>query len=194
MKLLVVKANPKPEQASVTQLALKKFLSTFQQTHPEAEITTRDVTNYPHLSAELLRDYRNPNGEVAQIAKEFGQYDRYIFVSPMWNLTIPSGLKAYIDHLIIPDVTFTYEQGNPKPVGLLKDKKALFITASGGHFGVPPMIEWDHNVTYMKHILAHIGIEEYTPLYTPIAHRGGISPQERINQEVGIISKCAVSW
>jgi len=141
-----------------------------------------------------LRDYQNPNGKVAKIAKEFATYDRYIFVSPMWNLSVPSGMKAYIDHLVIPQVTFTYENREPKPVGLVKNKKALFITTSGGHFGLAPMNEWDHNVLYMKHILEHIGIEDYTPLYIPLAHRGGLSAKERVQQEMETIKEVAMRW
>ncbi len=112
----------------------------------------------------------------------------------MWNLSVPSGMKAYIDHLVIPQVTFTYEKRNPKPVGLIKNKKALFITTSGGHFGVAPMNEWDHNVLYMKHILEHIGIDDYTPLYVPLAHRGGLPAQERVEQEMKTIEEIAKKW
>ena len=194
MKLLIIVANPKPTPASVTKIALQAFMETFTPLHEKLDMTTLDVADYQHLSGELLRDYRNPNGKVAAIAKTFADYDRYIFVAPMWNLSIPSGMKAYIDHLVIPEVTFTYEQGNPFPVGLLKNKKALFITASGGHFGVPPMNQWEHNCTFMQHILEHIGISDFTPLYIPIAHRGGLSPSERVAQESEVIAACANNW
>jgi len=194
MKVLVITANPKPEQGSVTKTALSKFMEIFIVENPTAVITTRDVSNYDHLSGQELRDYRNPEGSVALVAKEFGTYDRYIFVAPMWNLSVPSGLKAYIDHLVIPDVTFTYEGRNPKPIGLLKNKKALYITASGGHFGVEPMDAWDHNIKYMEHILDHMGIEDFSSVYIPLAHRGGAKPDERIMQEMEQISAVAKEW
>jgi len=194
MRVLVITANPKPEQYSVSMTVLKKFIEIFKQKNKNVKLEYRDVSNYPHLSGEDLRDYQNPNGKVAEIAKEFANYDRYIFVSPMWNLSIPSGMKAYIDHLVIPQVTFTYKNREPKPVGLIKNKKALFITTSGGHFGIAPMKEWDHNVLYMKNILEHIGITDYTPLYIPLAHRGGLSAQERVEQEIESINKIASIW
>jgi len=194
MKVLVITANPKPEQVSVSMTVMSEFIEIFKKEQKDAIFEYRDVSNYPHLSGNDLRDYQNPNGKVAEIAKEFATYDRYIFVSPMWNLSVPSGMKAYIDHLVIPQVTFTYENREPKPVGLVKNKKALFITTSGGHFGVAPMNEWDHNVLYMKHILEHIGIEDYTPLYIPLAHRGGLSAQERVQQEMGTIKEIATRW
>ena len=194
MKVLVITANPKPEQYSVSKTVMIKFIEAFKAENKEAEFQYRDVANYPHLSGNDLRDYQNPDGEVAEIAKEFASYDRYIFVSPMWNLSVPSGMKAYIDHLVIPQVTFTYENREPKPVGLIKGKKALFITTSGGHFGIAPMNEWDHNVLYMKHILDHIGIEDFTPLYIPLAHRGGANAQDRVNQEMETITSIAKKW
>lgn len=194
MKVLVITSNPKPIQFSVSLTVMSKFIEIFGEENKDVEFTYKDVSEYPHLSGNDLRGYRNPEGDVAKVAKEFASYDRYIFVSPMWNLSIPSGMKAYIDHLVIPEVTFTYADRNPKPVGLVKNKKALFITSSGGHFGVPPMNEWDHNVMFMKHILDHIGIEDFTPLYIPIAHRGGTQAQERVEQEMGRISEIAKSW
>ena len=194
MKVLVITANPKPEQVSVSKTVMSVFIDVFKQNNENVEFEYRDVSNYPHLSGNDLRDYQNPNGKVAEIAKEFASYDRYIFVSPMWNLSVPSGMKAYIDHLVIPQVTFTYENREPKPVGLIKNKKALFITTSGGHFGVAPMNEWDHNVLYMKHILDHIGIEDFTPLYIPLAHRGGLPAQERVQQEIETIKEIAKKW
>jgi len=194
MKILVITANPKPAQASVSMTVMSKFIEYFKTKHNNAEIKYRDVSNYPHLNGNDLRDYQNPNGRIAEIAKEFTTYDRYIFVSPMWNLSVPSGMKAYIDHLVIPQVTFTYQNREPKPVGLIIGKKALFITTSGGHFGIEPMNEWDHNVLFMKHILDHIGIEDFTPLYIPLAHRGGVPPKERVNQEIERIKKMASEW
>ena len=194
MKVLVITANPKPEQVSVSKTTMSVFIDIFKQNNEKAIFEYRDVSNYPHLSGNDLRDYQNPNGKIAEIAKEFASYDRYIFVSPMWNLSVPSGMKAYIDHLVIPQVTFTYENREAKPVGLIKNKKALFITTSGGHFGVAPMNEWDHNVLYMKHILDHIGIEDFTPLYIPLAHRGGLPAKERVQQEIETITNIAEKW
>jgi|LGOV01.1.fsa_nt_gb FMN-dependent NADH-azoreductase len=194
MKILVITANPKPVQFSVSLTTMSRFIEIFKDNNQEVEFIYRDVSDYPHLSGNDLRDYRNPDGKVAEVAKEFASYDRYIFVSPMWNLSIPSGMKAYIDHLVIPEVTFTYVDRNPKPLGLIKNKKALFITSSGGHFGVAPMNEWDHNVLFMKHILDHMGIEDFTPLYIPIAHRGGVQTQERVQQEMETIKEVAKSW
>ena len=56
------------------------------------------------------------------------------------------------------------------------------------------MNEWDLNILYMKHILEHIGITDYTPIYIPIAHRGCVDPVERVIAEYETIDKIARSW
>jgi len=194
MKVLVVTSNPKPQNYSVTLSASNVFLEGFKEKYPNATIEVKDVSNYEHLNSSKLRSYRDSEGEVAQVAKDFSTFDRYIFVAPMWNLSIPSGMKAYIDHLIIPGVTFKQERGNPKPIGLLVKKKALFITASGGNFKELPMSEWDHNITYMKHIFSHIGVDDYTSYYIEMAHRRGASASERVAQEKEKLLKLAKEW
>ncbi len=69
MKILVVTANPKPKQISVSMTIMSKFIELFEQENKNAVFEYRDVSNYPHLSGNDLRDYQNPNGKVAEIAK-----------------------------------------------------------------------------------------------------------------------------
>lgn len=194
MRVLIIKSNPKPSKYSITLSALEYFLEQFKSSNTDVVIDEIDVSAYKHLCSESLRDYRNPDGNIAKIAKEFASYDRYIFASPMWNLSIPSGLKAYIDHLVIPGVTFKQERGNPKPVGLLEGKKVVFITSSGGDFASFPMDEWEHNVNYMKHIMEHIGITDFNYHYIPMAHRRGMSPKERLEEELDGLKQLAMKW
>lgn len=57
----------------------------------------------------------------SEILEEFLSADKYVFVSPMWNLSFPPVLKAYIDAISIAGKTFKYTAEGPQ--GLLTDKK-----------------------------------------------------------------------
>lgn len=81
--------------------------------------------------------------------------DVLILALPMYNFTVPSMLKAWIDHIARAGVTFKYTDKGAE--GLLKDKKVYFVTAMGGvhEAGVSDFLR-----PYMKMIMAFLGIED----------------------------------
>lgn len=76
---------------------------------------------------------------------------------PMYNFGGPATLKAWIDLVARPKVTFRYESGSP--VGLLTNKKAIIVPASGG---VPAGSSADHLTPHLKAFLAFLGITDVT--------------------------------
>jgi FMN-dependent NADH-azoreductase len=84
--------------------------------------------------------------------------DTVIIAAGMINFGIPSSLKAYVDYVVRPGVTFSYgEQG---PEGLLKGKKAYLVVARGGRYSEGPMQAFNFQDTYLKTALAFIGITD----------------------------------
>lgn len=83
---------------------------------------------------------------------------KYLVIgAPMYNFSIPATLKAWIDMIARAGVTFKYtEQG---PVGLLSDKKAYVVLASGG---VEIGSALDFSSSYLKQVLAFIGLTDVT--------------------------------
>ena len=67
------------------------------------------------------------------VISQFIQHDRYVFVAPMWEFSFPAVLKKYLDIICAVNQTFRYSEIG-MPVGLLNNKKALFIQASGGNY------------------------------------------------------------
>jgi FMN-dependent NADH-azoreductase len=59
-------------------------------------------------------------------------HDKYVFVAPMWEFSFPAALKKYLDIIYAARQTFQYNEFG-LPMGLLKNKKAVFIQASGGN-------------------------------------------------------------
>jgi FMN-dependent NADH-azoreductase len=97
-------------------------------------------------------------GKITAYTDQFLEADKYIFVTPMWNLSLPPLMRAYIDTIVIAGKTFKYtEQG---PVGLVEGKKAVHIHSRGGVYSTPPMGEMDFADRYLRTLLAFLGIKD----------------------------------
>ena len=70
--------------------------------------------------------------------------------------TLFRSLKAYIDQVVVAGKIFQYT--NKGPEGLLKNKKACFISASGGDYSKMP--EMDMSIRYLKTIFGFMGIQD----------------------------------
>jgi FMN-dependent NADH-azoreductase len=93
-----------------------------------------------------------------ELVRELLAADTLIIAAAMINFGIPSSLKAYIDHVVRPGVTFRY--GEKGPEGLLTEKKAYLVVARGGVYGQGPMQAFNFQDTYLKAVLRFIGISD----------------------------------
>ena len=174
-KLLVIKANPKPTELSVGLTVGEAFVNAYKETHPDDTITEvrlfdrfvpevdgNTLAAWAMLAegkifAELPREQQVQLKASNDLLEEFMAHDKYVFITPMWNLMFPARLKSYIDALCVAGKTFRYTATGPE--GLLKDKKAFHINASGGiHHGA-------YGDKYLRGILNFIGIEDIGSLF-----------------------------
>lgn len=158
-KVLYVKANPKSSEHShtlkVADALAKKYASEGK------EVVELDLykEGLKHIDGELLgKLFSGENNEVTKYVNDFVTYDEYIFAAPMWNLSIPSILKTYIDHIMVAGKTFAYTENGP--VGLLKDKKAVHVTARGGFYSEGPAAAYEMGDRYLKTLLGFIGVSD----------------------------------
>lgn len=171
--LLFVKANPKPAEQSKSLTMAEEFLAVYRQIHPEDTVVTVDVYQdaIPLIDADvfsgwgkLMQQARLTAAEQAKIdaingcTEQFLVADKYVFVAPMWNLSIPPMLKAYLDTVVIAGKTFKYTEAGP--VGLVTGKKAVLILARGGVYSQPPMSEMEFAERYLRAILGFLGITD----------------------------------
>lgn len=173
---LFIKCNLKPVQESSSQLAAKAFLETYMQHNPNDRIDFIDVYRDPiqRIDTDVLngwnklqagndfvtltREEQRKIMNINRTADQFAAADKYVFVTPMWNLGFPAELKAYIDSVCVVGKTFVYTKQGPK--GLLSGlgKKCLHIHSNGGfHFGK----EEDHSVPYLKAVTNFMGIDDF---------------------------------
>ncbi len=91
------------------------------------------------------------------LTQQFMDADRYVIVSPLWNLGIPPMLKAYFDTVVVAGKTFRYTANGPE--ALLQNKKALQIHGSGGVYSTGESDLETHGEPYINTILNFIGVE-----------------------------------
>jgi FMN-dependent NADH-azoreductase len=175
-KLLYVTCNLKPTEFSCSLSVGKEFLDEYLRQNPTDEVYFLDLyrDNIQRIDADVLGgwgkmrngatfasltiDEQRKIGRIWKHADQFIAADKYVFVTPMFNLGFPAELKMYIDAVCVVGKTFTYTPTGP--VGLLKDqgRKCLHIHSNGGfHFGK----EEDHSVPYLRSIMNFMGIDDF---------------------------------
>lgn len=166
-KILYIKANPKSDEKSRTFKIADKFLKTYKELHPQDEIIAIDLYKekvHPLSEDEMnsLRDIKKRNNPIVNYANQFKEADKYLIAAPMWNLSFPSILKAYIDYIVVSGITFNYTQSGP--VGLCTGKKALYIVARGGDYSHGAFADYEMGVRYLKTIFGFMGITDFTTI------------------------------
>lgn len=173
--LLCVQANPKKAENSKSLTMARAFLAAYREAHPEDRVETVDVyrDSIPLLDEQVLETWDKLHGEaslseaeqakLAAITKYTDQFiaaDKYVFVTPLWNLSVPPMMKAYIDCITIVGKTFRYTEHGP--VGLLKGKgkRAVHLHARGGVYSRPPMSELEFADRYIKGLLTFLGVTD----------------------------------
>ena len=132
------------------------------------QLVTRDlVANpLPHLTLEALAD--------TSVLDEFLAADIVVIGAPMYNFTVPTQLKAWIDRIAIAGKTFQYGPNGPE--GLVKGKRVIIALAKGGFYGEgAPAAALEHLETYLKGVFKFIGVE---PEFV-LAEGLGVSPEHR---------------
>jgi FMN-dependent NADH-azoreductase len=98
--------------------------------------------------------------QLVQLSDRVKAADRYVISVPMWNFSIPYKLKHYLDLIMQPGLTFGYsaERGY---FGLLENKKALLVLASGGAYepGTPGE-HIDYQSRYLRFVLNFMGVQD----------------------------------
>ena len=153
-------------QGAMTRQIGPVAIDRLKSLNPGARIIERDLvkTPVPHVSPEFLGALFSGNDKAEglalsnQLVDEVLTSDILVIEAPMYNFGIPSVLKAWVDHIARAHKTFRYAQNGPE--GLLRGKKAVLITSSGGFYSEGPTKSFDHVDTYMRALLGFLGITD----------------------------------
>lgn len=116
------------------------------------EIIYRDLAAnpLPHLTLDAFAD--------SSVVDQFLAADTVVIGAPMYNFSLPSQLKAWIDRIAIAGKTFRYTENGPE--GLAGGKRVIIGLARGGVYsGASPAAAFEHLETYLRGVFNFIGIE-----------------------------------
>ena len=171
MRLLQIDSSARA--SSVTRRLTAKFVEEWKKNHPEGSVTYRDLaaTVVPQITDDWGATYieesnlnpmqRSYLSVSDKLIAEVEAADTIVIGAPMYNHTISSLLKAWIDQVVRMGKTMRY--GNDGPRGLLKDKKVVVVTARGGAYEKgSPTEAFDFQAPYLKHVLGAMGLSDVT--------------------------------
>ena len=188
-RVLIIESSARQQDSFSRQLT-EQFISQWQTAHPADVLIVRDVAlnPVPHLDANLLggwmkpEDQRNAAEQTSlqrsnELTDELLAADVLVMAAPMYNFTIPSTLKAWLDHVVRAGVTFKYTPTGPQ--GLLTGKKAYVLTARGGIYAGSTS---DHQEPYLRQVMTLIGIHDVTFIHAEGMNLGADFQQKGLNQ------------
>jgi len=204
-KILVVHSSPRQER-SVSRKLTNDFVQQWLKQHPEAKVVTRDVARQPvpHVSEDWIigafspADTLTPDAKAAidisnELVDELFSADRYVFAVPMYNFNVPSTFKAYLDQIV--RVGRTFSVGANGYQGLLKDKKALFVTSSGGSFPAgSPYAAYNFQEPYLRAVAAFLGITDVQFVVADGLARGDDAAKNSITKAESALNELVTSW
>lgn len=162
--------------ASASRQLTRQIVESLREREPDAQIIRRDLGREPvaHLTpdllsirgtaAELLSDLQSREARLdAELIAELQSADVLVIGAPLYNFTVATGLKAWIDRIAVAGKTFRY--GEKGPEGLLKGKKAVIVATSGGSYADTPVDQM--HVGYVKQVLNFLGITDIEVVRAP---------------------------
>ncbi|NIG76422.1 FMN-dependent NADH-azoreductase [Klebsiella sp. Ap-873] len=169
---------------SVSRQLSAEIVSRQKTLHPGATVIYRDLVQSPaqHLSDKHIAAFQGAEVTDAELGADLaagGAFIDDLFAAdvivigvPMYNFSIPSQLKAWIDRVCVAGRTFQYGANGPE--GLLPKGKKVFIASSrGGQYtGDSPAAFLEHQESYLKAVLGFIGLTDVTIIRAENLGRG----------------------
>ncbi|MGE8352135.1 MAG: FMN-dependent NADH-azoreductase [Pseudomonas protegens] len=196
--VLAIHGSPRGERSHSRRLT-DDFLHAWQQANPGAILTRREVGrgSLPHVSEAFIAAAFYPQPEARplsmqadlalsdELVGELLGHQRLVISAPMHNFSVPSGIKAWVDHIVRLGLTFNTLQDNgvAQYQPLVQGKKVLIVTSrGGGGFGPGGEHEaMNHADPWLRTALGFIGIEDVTV----VAAEGEESAPERFAGSYG---------
>ncbi|WP_044874203.1 FMN-dependent NADH-azoreductase [Pseudomonas sp. LFM046] len=168
MKLLHLDSSILGDASASRQLS-RAVINAWQAAEPAAKVTYRDLAGdaLSHLSAlslvaggtpaELRDAAQKHEAELGEATlNEFLAADAIVIGAPMYNFTIPSQLKSWIDRIAVAGKTFRYTENGPE--GLAGGKKVVIVSTAGGiHSG---QVSGQAHEDYLKLVLNFLGVTD----------------------------------
>lgn len=172
MKLLHIDSSITGAQ-SVSRQLTRDIVNTWTASHPNTSVEYLDLAeNTPsHLSAEslgfrmppsaenLTEGQRRENVVSETLVAQFLAADVIVVGAPLYNFSIPSQLKSWIDRIAQAGRTFSFTVAGPK--GLAGGKTVIVASARGGVFSTSEGGRaMEHQESYLQTVFGFLGITD----------------------------------
>ena len=144
-------------ELSVSRRLTAAVVERLRAEHPDATVLAHDLVAEPvgHLTGADLG--AEPVGR--DVLAEFLAADVVVIGAPMYNFTIPTQLKAWIDRLLVAGKTFRYTETGPE--GLAGGRKVIIASTRGGVYSEgSPAAALDHQEPFLQSVLNFIGVTD----------------------------------
>ncbi|MER2175712.1 MAG: FMN-dependent NADH-azoreductase [Carnobacterium sp.] len=204
-KVLYITANPNDATQSYSIAAGEAFINSYKEKNPEHEVLHLDLykENIPQIDGdvfsgwgklgsgqsfeELTAEEGAKVSRLAELVEQFVAYDKYVFVTPLWNFSYPPVMKAYLDAVSSAGKTFRYsDQG--QAIGLLTDKKALHIQARGGFYSEFPAADLESGHRHLQIMMQFFGVPTFEGLFVE-GHNKAPEQAQEIKEDVILRAK-----
>ncbi|NIF04795.1 FMN-dependent NADH-azoreductase [Chryseobacterium sp. Tr-659] len=167
-QVLHIISSPRSE-ASVSKKLGNAVVEKISAKYPDSVFKRRDLANplFPHLEESHINAFFTPaehrtSEQLESIAlsdtviAELQEADIIIIEAPLYNFSITSTLKSWLDHVARAGVTFRYSENGPE--GMIKNKKVYLAFSSGGVYSEGERQAYDFVVPYLKQTLGFLGM------------------------------------
>lgn len=202
-KLLHIIATPRGEESRTLKVS-NVFLDTFKEKHTDWVIDELDLSKeeLPSLTVkrvdgkfillggkDLYGDMKESWMDIISHIERFTSADAYLISTPMWNFGIPYTLKHYIDIIVQPKYLFRYTANGVE--GLVKNKKMVVISSSGGEYASEETRGADFQEPYLRFVFGFIGITDVTFVKAEPMDMGEEMQKQRIKAAQEMAKKVA---
>ena len=190
---------------SVTNNLANSLLEQIMEKYPQANIVDRDLNKNPvaNVSSDSIVAFYTPlekqDDKIKKIlepsnllVQEILSSDVIIVCAPMYNFGIPSSLKAWIDNIVRPGLTFKYT--NKGVEGLMGDKKVIILTSSSSGYSSLEGKKMDFVSPYLKTIFGFMGVKNIEIINNEYSRNGEIKTFKTENIKVGELSKDVMKY
>lgn len=185
--LLYISASPQGAR-SVSRSLANEFLANYALINPDVDIIERDLITdpVPHLDGETLGASWSPAESHTptmsskfkarmDLINEFKGAKEILVSTPMWNWSVPSVLKAYIDHLVYPGVL-----GGGKPEESISAKVTVVASQGGSYAPGTPKEGWDHLSGYLSKVFTQLGSKDVEVILSELNYAGMVPGMESL--------------
>ena len=192
MKLLHIDSSILGDN-SVSRAISAAIVSRLRDTHDGLEVQRRDLAETPvsHLSGAYLAgqgaDVQHDQAMQEDLSlggavlAEFLAADIVVIGAPMYNFSIPSQLKAWIDRVLVAGKTFHYTEAGPK--GLAGGKRVVLALSRGGFYAAgSPYAAFEHQESYLRGAFRFIGLPDIEVIHAEGVATGAEQRQKALDE------------